>query len=116
MRVIGMEIHRTFAEAVMIDGDKLIRLGRVTMPRDHLAAFAGRLTHEDHIVVEATGNAQLWPRLSHLLSAAWSSPIRSKCISLPKRESKRTSSTRPCSLVCTPADSCLRCGCQTSRP
>jgi transposase len=58
MRVIGMDIHRTFAEAVMIDGDKLIRLGRVTMSRDHLAAFAGRLTHEDHIVVEATGNAQ----------------------------------------------------------
>lgn len=58
MRVIGMDIHRTFAEAVMIDGDKLIRLGRVTMSRDHLSAFAGRLTQEDHIVIEATGNAQ----------------------------------------------------------
>ena len=58
MRVIGMDIHRTFAEAVMIDGDKLIRLGRVTMSRDHLSAIAGRLTQEDHIVIEATGNAQ----------------------------------------------------------
>jgi transposase len=58
MRVIGMDIHRTFAEAVMIDGDKLIRLGRVNMSRHHLAAFAAKLTHEDHIVVEATGNAQ----------------------------------------------------------
>jgi transposase len=58
MRVIGMDIHRTFAEAVMIDGDKLIRLGRVNMSRDHLAAFAAKLTHEDHVVVEATGNAQ----------------------------------------------------------
>ena len=58
MRVIGMDIRRTFVEVVMIDGDKLIRLGRVNMSREHLAAFAARLAHEDHIVVEATGNAQ----------------------------------------------------------
>ena len=57
MRVIGMDIHRTFAEAVMIDGDRLIRLGRVKMSRDHLAAFAAKLTAEDHLVIEATGNA-----------------------------------------------------------
>ena len=57
MRVIGMDIHRTFAEAVMIDGDRLMRLGRINMSRDHLAAFAAKLTSEDHIVIEATGNA-----------------------------------------------------------
>jgi len=57
MRVIGMDIHRTFAEAVMIDGDRLIRLGRVKMSRDHLAAFAAKLTSVDHLVIEATGNA-----------------------------------------------------------
>jgi len=33
MRVIGMHIHRTFAEVVMVDGDKMARLGRVTMSR-----------------------------------------------------------------------------------
>jgi transposase len=57
MRVIGMDIHRTFAEAVMIHGDRLMRLGRINMSRDHLAAFAAKLTSEDHIVIEATGNA-----------------------------------------------------------
>jgi hypothetical protein len=57
MRVIGMDIHRTFAETVMIDGDRLIRLGRIKMSRDHLAAFAAKLTSEDHLVIEATGNA-----------------------------------------------------------
>jgi len=57
MRVIGMDIHRTFAEAVMIDGDRRIRLGRIKMSRDHLAAFAAKLTSEDHLVIEATGNA-----------------------------------------------------------
>ena len=58
MRIIGMDIHRTFAEAVMIDGDKLVRLGRVNMLRDHLAVFASKLTRDDHVVIEATGNAQ----------------------------------------------------------
>ena len=55
MRVIGLDIHRTFAEAVMVDGDKLVRLGRVNMSRDHLAGFATKLTREDHVIVEATG-------------------------------------------------------------
>src|SRR3546814_6441974 len=58
MRVIGMSINRPFAEAVMIDGDKRNRLGRVNMSREHLAAFAAKLTHDDHILIEATGNAQ----------------------------------------------------------
>ncbi len=58
MRIIGLDIHRTFAEAVMVDGDKLVRLGRVNMSRDHLAGFASKLTREDYVIVEATGNAQ----------------------------------------------------------
>jgi transposase len=58
MRVVGLDIHRVFAEAVMLDGGKAVRLGRVGMTREHLAAFArAQLTHDDHVVVEATGNA-----------------------------------------------------------
>ena len=57
MRVVGLDIHRVFAEAVMLDGGKVVRMGRVGMTRDHPAAFARTLTHEDHAVVEATGNA-----------------------------------------------------------
>jgi transposase len=58
MRIIGMDIHRVFAEvAVLVEG-KLRRLGRVEMLRDKLEAFArAKLTREDHVVVEATGNA-----------------------------------------------------------
>ena len=57
MRVVGLDIHRVFAEAVMLDDGKVVRLGRVGMTRDHLEAFARTLTHDDHVVVEATGNA-----------------------------------------------------------
>lgn len=57
MRVVGLDIHRVFAEAVMLDQGEVTRLGRVGMTRDHLAAFARTLTHDDHVVIEATGNA-----------------------------------------------------------
>jgi hypothetical protein len=57
MRVVGLDIHRVFAEAVMPEDGAVRRLGRIGMTRDHLAAFARTLTRDDHVVVEATGNA-----------------------------------------------------------
>ena len=57
MRIIGLDIHRAFAEAVAWDDGKLRRLGRVDMRRDRLTAFARQLSSEDVVVVEATGNA-----------------------------------------------------------
>ena len=57
MRIIGLDIHRVFAEAVTWEDGKLKRLGRVDMRRDHLGAFATRLAKEDVVIVEATGNA-----------------------------------------------------------
>ena len=58
MRVVGLDVHRVFAEAVMLDDGRVSRLGRIGMTREHLEAFARRrLTRDDHVVVEATGNA-----------------------------------------------------------
>jgi transposase len=57
MRVVGLDIHRVFAEAVMLDDGKPVRLGRIGMTREHLDTFARTLRHDDHVVIEATGNA-----------------------------------------------------------
>jgi transposase len=57
MRIIGLDIHRVFAEAVALEDGEYRRLGRVSMTRDHLLAFAATLRSTDHVVVEATGNA-----------------------------------------------------------
>jgi transposase len=57
VRIVGLDIHRVFAEAVLLDDGKVVRLGRIGMTREHLEAFARTLTHDDHVVVEATGNA-----------------------------------------------------------
>src|ERR1700722_2592437 len=57
MRIIGLDIHRAFAEAVAWDEGELKRLGRVDMRRHLLEAFAKKLSKEDVVVIEATGNA-----------------------------------------------------------
>ena len=57
MRIIGLDIHRAFAEAVAWEDGKLRRLGRVDMRRELLTAFAQELSQDDVVVVEATGNA-----------------------------------------------------------
>lgn len=57
MRIIGMDIHRVFAEAVALEDGETKRLGRIGMTREHLEDFARTLLPSDHVVVEATGNA-----------------------------------------------------------
>jgi transposase len=75
MAIIGMDIHRTFAEVVALASKLPRRLGRIDMRRDRLAAFAAGLTKDDIVVVEATGNAaaistaSAHPRSSSAISA-----------------------------------------------
>src|SRR6202045_2012757 len=57
MRVIGLDIHRAFAEAVALQDGRLKRLVRVIMRRELLEKFAAALAKDDVVVVEATGNA-----------------------------------------------------------
>lgn len=59
MQVIGLDIHRVFAEAVMLDVGGAVpigRIGRIRMTREHLDASAQEPRRDDHDV-EATGNA-----------------------------------------------------------
>ena len=56
-RVIGMDIHRTFAEVVFWEDGKLRPAGRISMTRAGLEGFGRSLSKEDEVVIEATGNA-----------------------------------------------------------
>src|SRR5215208_162937 len=62
-RVIGMDIHRTFAEVVFWEAGRLRSGGRVDMTRSGLEGFGRSLTKEDEVVVEATGNAMALVRV-----------------------------------------------------
>jgi transposase len=56
-RVIGMDIHRTFAEVVFWEAGRLRPAGRVDMTRAGLEGFGRTLSSDDELVIEATGNA-----------------------------------------------------------
>jgi transposase len=56
MRIIGMDISRTFAELVAWEDGHLKRMGRVDMQRELLTAFALTLRPDDTVIIEATGN------------------------------------------------------------
>ncbi len=62
-RVIGMDLHRTFAEVVFWENGRLRWHGRVDMTRSGLEGFGRGLNGEDEIVVEATGNAMALVRV-----------------------------------------------------
>jgi transposase len=81
-RVIGMDIHRTFAEVVVWEDGRLRPAGRVDMTRAGLEGFGRNLTNEDEVVVEATGNAMavvrvLTPYVARVIVA---NPLQVKAI------------------------------------
>ena len=81
-RVIGMDIHRTFAEVVVWEDGRLRQHGRVDMTRSGLEGFGRGLTKDDEVVVEATGNAMavvrvLGPYVARVIVA---NPLQVKAI------------------------------------
>ena len=40
MRVVGLDVHRSFAEAALIEDGRVRHLGRVDLVRDKVMAFA----------------------------------------------------------------------------
>src|SRR3954471_21375496 len=81
-RVIGMDVHRTFAEVVAWEEGQLRPLGRVDMTRSGLEGFGRTLAKTDEVVVEATGNAMavvrvLGPYVARVIVA---NPLQVKAI------------------------------------
>lgn len=56
MRVIGLDVHRTFAEVVFFQEGVLQSGGRVELTAERLAGFGRGLSATDEVVLEATGN------------------------------------------------------------
>ena len=64
MRVIGLDVHRNFAQVAILDGGVVKDHGRFAMEREAVLAFANKvLTKDDDVVLEATGNTAIIVRL-----------------------------------------------------
>ena len=91
MRIIGLDIHRSFAEAVALEDGELKRFGRIGMTRDCLVAFAVSLEETDHVVVEATGNATAVAEIltPHVARVAIANPLQVHLIAKAKTKTDR---------------------------
>jgi transposase len=81
-RVIGMDVHRTFAEVMAWEEGRLHSLGRVDMTRSGLEGFGRTLAETDELVVEATGNAMAVVRVlsPYVARVIMANPLQVKAI------------------------------------
>lgn len=63
MRIVGMDIHRSFAQVAILQDGAIIRQLRVDLVHDLLVAFAKTLSLDDEVVIEVTGNSAAVERL-----------------------------------------------------
>ena len=63
MAVIGMDIHRSFAQAAFLQDGQVKREQRVHLVHDRLVRFGKSLSVEDEVVIEATGNSAAVERI-----------------------------------------------------
>jgi hypothetical protein len=56
MRVVGMDIHRSFAQVATFEDGQVTQEGRVELTRERHLKFARSLKNDDEVVIEATGN------------------------------------------------------------
>ena len=63
MAIIGMDIHRSFAQAAFLQDGQVKREQRVDLVHDRLIRFGKSLSIEDEVVIEATGNSAAVERI-----------------------------------------------------
>lgn len=63
MRVIGMDIHRTFGQVAILENGVVVKEARVELNQRDLITFGKSLNGGDEIVIEATGNSTAVERL-----------------------------------------------------
>lgn len=63
MKIIGMDIHRSFAQVAILEGGQVTKQLRVELTHVPLGAFAKTLSLDDEVVIEVTGNSVAVERL-----------------------------------------------------
>lgn len=63
MRIIGMDIHRSFAQVAIVEDGKVVKERRVELVDGPLVAFAETLNPDDVVVIEVTGNSAAVERI-----------------------------------------------------
>lgn len=91
MRVIGLDVHRSFAQVAELENGVLRQCGRVDLVRDKVLAFARTLRPDDEVVLEATGNTMAIVRLlkPHVGRVVIANPLQVRVIAEAKAKTDR---------------------------
>ena len=91
MRVIGLDVHRSFAQVAELENGVLRQYGRVDLVRDNVLAFARTLRADDEVVLEATGNTMAIVRLlkPHVGRVVIANPLQVRVIAEAKVKTDR---------------------------
>src|SRR2546427_663947 len=86
MRIIGLDVHRTFAEVAIREHGRVRPAGRISTTTAGLQLFARGLTHRDEVVLEATCNTHAIARLlrAHAGRVVVSNLLRTRAIAEAK--------------------------------
>jgi transposase len=86
MRVIGMDVHRSFAATAVLEDGRLRKGERVELRHDRLLAWARSLRPDDEVVLEATGNTAAIVRLvaPHVGRVVIANPVQVRAIAWAK--------------------------------
>ena len=86
MRIIGMDVHRSFAATAVLEDGRLRKGERVELRHDRLLAWAGSLRPDDEVVLEATGNTAAIVRLvaPHVGRVVIANPVQVRAIAWAK--------------------------------
>jgi transposase len=86
MRIIGLDVHRTFAEVAIREHGRVRPAGRISTTTAGLQLFARSLTRRDEVVLEATCNTHAIARLlrAHAGRVVVSNPLRTRAIAEAK--------------------------------
>src|SRR5919109_2245367 len=86
MRVIGLDVHREFAEVAILEGGVVRAGGRIATTPEALRLFAQSLAASDEVAIEATVNTFAIARLieEHVAHVVVSNPIRTRAIAEAK--------------------------------
>jgi hypothetical protein len=100
MRVVGMDIHRSFAQVAILEEGQIIQELRIDLVYGPLVNFAKTLSPEDEVVIEATGNSAAVERLMRLhakrIAGANSRLFRAIAYARSKRTRSMPRSWRAC--------------------
>ena len=91
MRVIGLDVHRSFAQVAELEDGVLRQCGRVDLVRDKVLAFARTLKADDEVVLEATGNTMAIVKLlkPHVGRVVIANPLQVRVIAEAKAKTDR---------------------------